>query len=148
MKRSELREHVFRALFRSEYYPPEEMTEQVKLYGDLESAVQDEEQTAFGDLTEEECREISDRVGQILAKKEELDARLNEASSSWSTARMSRVDLTLLRLALFELRYDADIPYKVAINEAVELAKKYGGEDSSSFVNGLLGGIARAEKYE
>ena len=56
---------------------------------------------------------------------------------------MSRVDLTLLRLGLYEMLYDDSVPYKVAINEAVELAKKYGGDDSFSFVNGILGRLAR-----
>jgi N utilization substance protein B len=55
---------------------------------------------------------------------------------------MSRVDLSVLRLAVYEIRYDEDVPVKVAINEAVEIAKKFGGEDSGSFVNGILGKIA------
>ena len=58
---------------------------------------------------------------------------------------MSRVDLTALRLAVYELEYDKDVPVGVAINEAVELAKKFGGETSGSFVNGILGKIAKAE---
>ena len=55
---------------------------------------------------------------------------------------MARVDLTALRLSVYELKYESEIPTKVSINEAVELAKKYGGEDSSSFVNGILGKAA------
>ena len=54
-----------------------------------------------------------------------------------------KVELTILRLALYEMKYDEDVPVKVAINEAVELAKKFGGDDSSSFVNGILGKIAK-----
>ena len=56
---------------------------------------------------------------------------------------MSKVDVNILRLAVYEMKYDEDVPVKVAINEAVELAKKFGGDDSSSFVNGILGKIAK-----
>ena len=59
---------------------------------------------------------------------------------------MNRVDLTALRLAVYEMRFDDDVPVGVAINEAVELAKKFGGEDSGSFVNGVLGKIASGRK--
>lgn len=61
---------------------------------------------------------------------------------------MSRVDLTALRLAVYELKYDKDVPTGVAINEAVELAKRFGGETSGSFVNGILGKIANSESEE
>ena len=66
----------------------------------------------------------------------------NETSKGWKTKRMNRVDLTALRLAVYEMQYDKDVPTGVAINEAVELAKRFGGEDSGSFVNGILGKIA------
>ena len=59
---------------------------------------------------------------------------------------MNRVDLTALRLAVYEMKFDEDIPTGVAINEAVELAKRFGGEDSGSFVNGILGKIASGKK--
>lgn len=65
-------------------------------------------------------------------------ARINEIAKGWTTKRMGKVELTILRLALFEIQYDEDVPEKVAINEAVELAKKFGGDDSPSFVNGIL----------
>ena len=79
---------------------------------------------------------------------EEIDALLNETSNGWKTKRMSRVDLTALRLAVYELKYDKDVPTGVAINEAVELAKRFGGETSGSFVNGILGKIANSESEE
>ena len=78
---------------------------------------------------------------------EEIDAQLNSASRGWKTKRMSRVDLAALRLAVYEMEYDADVPTGVAINEAVELAKRFGGDASGSFVNGVLGKIA-SEKDE
>ena len=73
----------------------------------------------------------------------EIDALLDETSEGWRTGRMSKVDLNLLRLAVYEIRFDEDIPTGVAISEAVELAKQFGGEESSSFVNGILGHIAK-----
>ena len=63
----------------------------------------------------------------------------------WKVNRMSKVDLNILRLAVYEMKYDEDVPLKVAINEAVELSKKFGGDESSSFVNGILGKIAKEQ---
>ena len=79
---------------------------------------------------------------------EEIDGILNETSKGWKTKRMSRVDLNALRLAVYELKYDEEVPVGVAINEAVELAKRFGGETSGSFVNGILGKIARETESE
>lgn len=68
----------------------------------------------------------------------ELDAQIQSASRNWRLERMARVDRNLLRLALYELRYAGDVPAKVAINEAIEIAKRYGTAESSAFVNGIL----------
>ncbi len=76
-------------------------------------------------------------------KLADIDVRIDEFSHKWSRSRISRVSLAVLRLAVYEMLYDDDTPVSVAINEAVELAKKYGGEEDSSFVNGVLGGISR-----
>ena len=73
----------------------------------------------------------------------EIDARIDAFSHKWNRNRISRVALAVLRLAIYEMQYDDDTPVSVAINEAVELAKKYGGDEDSSFVNGVLGGISR-----
>lgn len=71
-----------------------------------------------------------------------LDATIGEISEHWSVSRMPLVDRNILRIATYELLHDTDVPTSVAINEAVELAKVYGGEDSSKFVNGVLGRVA------
>ena len=78
-------------------------------------------------------------------KLAEIDARIDEFSHKWSRNRISRVALAVLRLAVYEMLYDDDTPVSIAINEAVELAKKYGGDEDSSFVNGVLGGISRSD---
>ena len=78
----------------------------------------------------------------MLAKLKEIDESINAAARGWKTSRMGKVDLTLIRLAVYEIKYEEDIPVGVAINEAVELAKKYGSDDSPSFINGVLAKIA------
>lgn len=78
----------------------------------------------------------------VEANLDGIDGVLGEVSEHWSVSRMPVVDRNILRVATFELLYGTDVPPSVAINEAVELAKVYGGEDSSKFVNGVLGKIA------
>ena len=77
-------------------------------------------------------------VEGVVSRRAELDAVIKGRAQHWALSRMARVDLNLLRLAVFELLYRNDIPKKVVINEAVEIAKKYGSEESSAFVNGIL----------
>ena len=67
---------------------------------------------------------------------------INEAAKGWKTTRMGKVDLTLIRLAVYEIKFEEEVPTGVAINEAVELAKNYGTDDSASFVNGILAKLA------
>jgi N utilization substance protein B len=74
----------------------------------------------------------------VWEKKDELDALISRSSINWRLERMSRVDKNILRLAAFEVLYMKDIPPKVSIDEAVELGKKYGTEDSGAFINGVL----------
>ena len=83
-------------------------------------------------------------VNGVDEKKDELDEIIgSNLKKGWTIHRISKVSLAILRLALFEIKYVEDVPEKVAINEAVELAKTYGGEDDAKFVNGLLGAIVR-----
>ena len=136
MRRREQREHIFKLLFISEFNTQKEMEEQLALYlADIEN------------LEESDRDYISRKYMNIMNHTDELDEKLNSISMGWKTSRMSRVDLTALRLAVYEMEYDADVPIGVAINEAVELAKRFGGDASGSFVNGVLGKIA-SEKDE
>lgn len=75
----------------------------------------------------------------VFAHLDEIDASISALSENWDIKRLSLVDKSILRLAVFELKFSKDSPPKVVINEAVELAKKFGGEDSPGFVNGILG---------
>lgn len=88
---------------------------------------------------DEFCRQL---VSAVEERLDELDATIGEVSENWSVSRMPLVDRNILRLATYEIEYSDDVPASVSINEAVELAKVYGGEDSSKFVNGVLGRIA------
>ena len=90
------------------------------------------------EVSEEDRKFISYRVDAIAEKIDEIDEAINKAAVKWTTDRMSKVDLTILRLAYYEMKIDEDIPEKVAVDQAIELAKKYGTDDSPSFVNGVL----------
>ena len=131
MSRRELREQIFKLLFRVEFNSLEDMPEQERLFFEDEDAARDED-----------AGYISDKYHKIQQKLPEIDRQLNERTEGWDTTRMSKVDLTILRLAVYEINYDDSVPTGVAINEAVELAKKFGQDASSGFVNGILAKFA------
>ena len=97
------------------------------------------------DAREQDKDYIQRKYEAVASCVEEIDGLLNDAAKGWKTSRMSKVDLTILRLAVYEMKWDDDVPEGVAINEAVELAKRFGGDSSSSFVNGILGKLAKQE---
>ena len=127
MSRREIREQVFKLLFRADFHEREEMPQQMQFF--------------FEELGQEENKDsiyIQEKCERILARIEELDAMVNQVAQGWQTTRMGKADLTLIRLAVHEMKFEEDVPEGVAINEAVELAKTYGSDDSPSFVNGVL----------
>lgn len=127
MVRRELREHIFKMLFQIEFIDMEDIPEHQVLYLDyLQSA------------TEEEKEHIKNKTRSAMEKVTEIDTILNEKTTGWKTTRMNKVDLTILRLAVYEMKWDEAIPTGVAINEAVELSKRFSGEEGPSFVNGVL----------
>jgi len=83
------------------------------------------------------------KYANIVTQKSEIDAMINQIAEGWKTERMGKVDLTILRLAVYEVKFDEDVPASVAINEAVELAKKFGQDGSASFINGILAKFAK-----
>ena len=131
MTRREIRENVFKMLFRAEFHEAVEMTEQVSLF-----------EEELSEAKEDELAYMTSKSYEILAKIPEIDKAVYEDSEGWKTTRMGKVDLSIIRLAVYEIKYEEEIPTKVAINEAVELAKKYGTDSSSSFVNGILAKFA------
>ena len=81
-------------------------------------------------------------VNGVAANRDAIDKRIVEKSKNWAITRMDKVDLNILRMSVFELMFCDDIPKNVTINEAIEVAKKFGTEDSPSFINGMLDEIA------
>jgi len=127
MNRVKIRENTFKLLFCKEFHGVEDMEEQCRLYFE-----------ELDNYTEDDQTLVTDRVNDIISKTEEIDAKINEVSVGWNTDRMGKVELTIIRLAYYEMQYDEEVPNKVAIDQAVELAKKYGSDMSSGFVNGIL----------
>ncbi|MFQ5328393.1 MAG: transcription antitermination factor NusB [Thermodesulfobacteriota bacterium] len=84
-------------------------------------------------------------VKGTIERLADIDALIEKFAVHWSIARMAVVDRNILRLAIFELRYFEETPYRVVIDEAVELAKKFGSDESGSFINGILDGISKLE---
>lgn len=131
MKRTELREHIFKMLFQIEFNEMDEMPEHLQLYfASLENA------------TEQDKEYIENKYHAVVEKVCEIDDLINEKCEGWKTTRMNKVDLTILRLAVYEIKWDEDVPTGVAINEAVELSKRFSGEEGPAFVNGVLAKIA------
>ena len=128
MGRHEQREQLFKLLFRVEFNSMEDMPEQIKLF------FQDEET----EYTQKAMDAISEKYEKIQGKLSEIDKMLDEKVEGWNTARMGKVELTVLRIAIFEIMFDDDVPTTVAINEAIEIAKVYGQEASGGFVNAVL----------
>ncbi|HIZ12489.1 MAG TPA: transcription antitermination factor NusB [Candidatus Mediterraneibacter stercorigallinarum] len=134
MIRTELREHIFKMLFQIEFNDPADMPDHLKYYFEM-----------LDDAAEKDKKYIQEKYEAVVSHVPEIDELLNENAKGWKTGRMNKVDLTILRLAVYEMKWDEDIPDGVAINEAVELAKRFGGDSSSSFVNGILGKLASRE---
>ena len=127
----ECREHLVIMLFQSEFHETEELPEQMKYYMESVAAPESEEEEY-----------IKSKYEKTYAIKDEIDQLLEQVSEGWKVKRMSKVDLSIMRLAVYEMKYDEEIPVGVAINEAVEIAKKYGQDSSPSFVNGILAKVA------
>lgn len=150
MTRREMREHSFKMLFGVDFYPTEETAGQVAQYFD---SPEEDDTNADGaveiihqvEMKEEDRAFLIARVEGIAAKIPELDEKINSVAQGWKTRRMGKVELTILRQALYEMLYDSEVPEKVAINEAVDLAKKFGGNDAPAFINGVLAKLVTTE---
>ena len=127
MTRRQLRESIFKILFKLEFNSVEEMTEQ------LEFSLED-----FPDIEEKDVNYITDKTNKIISLIADIDDIICNVSSGWKLDRIGKAELAILRLAIYEMKYDDDVPYKVAINEAVELSKIYCNEEAKSFINGVL----------
>ncbi len=139
MMNRQKRKFVFEQLFMCEFYQDQEIPAQLDyLSKDLDLL---KEMESDG-IEESEMASLTERARTIYSMHEELDKQINAFVTGWKTHRMGKAELAIIRLALYEMKYDDEIPLRVAINEAVELAKTYGGDDSSGFVNAVLGKLA------
>ena len=132
MRRSEAREHLMQMLF------------EMEVQGDYSQEARERFEANF--LESSGQREYMDRMfGVFTNHLEEIDRTLEESSDRWKLSRLAKVDLAILRVAAAELLYMDDIPDSASINEAIELAKKFGGDDSGRFINGVLGKVAKVK---
>ncbi len=136
MSRSKLREKVFQLVFRVAFNDEEELAQQAEYF------FGDEEQEG---MTEKEQQQVQEKFDMVVARLSEIDTQINEKSTGWNVSRLGKVELAILRLAIYEIVYDETIPASVAINEAVELAKRYAAEESPAFINGVLAKFAPKE---
>jgi N utilization substance protein B len=130
MSRREQREQIFKILFGVEFHSADELEEQIGLY------MED-----LGDIRKKDADYMTGKVRSIVEHMDEIDGMINQASKNWKTTRMAKAELSILRLAAYEIKYEDDIPVSVSINEAVELAKLYGSDHGPAFVNGILSGM-------
>lgn len=128
MKRSEMREQAFFLTFESLFNLNDNMDELIEMYSDN---------------VQEVCEYAKDLFSGITTKKEEFDSIINTYSKSWRVSRLPKVTLAILYVALYEMKYVENVPENVAINEAVEISKKYAGKDDPAFINGILGSVSR-----
>ena len=143
MTKSEQREELFKLLFRAEFNDSEEMKTQKELFIDErmnkpEEILLDDDDEVIHYMNEKEANEVLAKAEDILEKLPQIDNMLNEKVTGWDISRIGKTEITILRLAVYEISMDESIPLKVAINEAVELAKKFGQDSSAGFVNGVL----------
>ena len=132
MKRSAIRELTFRLIYSLEIQKVEDLEEQIELY------------IQCNDIEDDDAKEyIKDSILGIKENNIEIQGLIEKnLKADWKIDRISKIDLSLLKLAIYEIKYK-EIPYKVAINESLELAKKYGEETSKNFINGILASVVK-----
>ena len=139
------RNHVFNIIFQYEFSDVDELEDILKNYYEVLRDEVEEEKKEDPEYEELKINKkfVKRAVFGISDNIEDIDRIISENTKGWSIERLAKVDMAILRIAIYEMKYDDDIPNQVAINEAVEMAKKYGEEKSSSFINGILGAINR-----
>ena len=137
MKRSAIREAAFKLIYSFEIQEPENLEEQIDLYLECE------------EITDKEAKEyIVDAINEIRKHIDEINNLIKKnLKADWTIERISKVDFSILKLAIYEIKYK-ELPYKVAINEALEISKKYGEETSRNFINGILASVVKEQISE
>lgn len=138
MSRSEARERAFKLLYSMQINKPEnEIDERIGFYEEIEN-IKDEKEKAY----------INEVINGILENEQNITNEIRKnIKQEWTIDRISKIDLALLKLGIYEMMY-SKLPYKVVVNEVVELAKKYGDDNSKSFVNGVLASVIKENKLD
>ena len=132
MTRRQIRENLYKMLFQVEFHDKDSLRTQMEIYlDDLKGA------------DEKDKRELTDKFNELVENLEQIDTKIEEKADGWTIERIAKSELTILRLGVYELLYVEDVPNKVAINEAVELAKAYGADKASGFINGILASVVK-----
>lgn len=131
MNRREARKNAFYLIFQIGFHQTEELEQMKELFFEQKEQEIPKEQREF----------ILEEVEGTKAHLLEIDEIITKKSKKWKKERISKVDIAILRLAIYEIYFSEEVPNSVAINEAVELAKEFGTEQSPAFINGILGSI-------
>ena len=144
MSRTKAREIALHLIFEMGFRQFEEASLDERLDEEIMASISGDIALYAGKLTAEQTRYIRSVVKGVASHLDELDRTIEANAKGWKLSRLSRMTIAVLRLAIYEMRYVDDVPVRVAINEAVELAKVYDTAEASSFINGVLGAVARA----
>ncbi len=136
MSRRTARKNAFKLIYAQDFRQDEDITDMIHYFFEEHQSI-----------NEIDKKFIESEVKNTIIHKDELDKYIEEYSTSWNIERLPKIDLAILRLALYEILKDTEIPPSVSVNEAVEIAKQYSGDESPAFINGILGKIIR-EKSE
>lgn len=132
-----MRQHVFSLVYSLEFYDDADFAVLAERYLD-DNGVADQQDREF----------IAQEAFSVMDRREKIDQMIDERSAHWKSKRIARVDLAIIRLAVYEMLEDQDVPVSVAINEAVRLAKKYSSESAPAFVNGVLAALVPEQTEE
>ncbi len=132
MTKHEQREKLFQLVFELDFHEKQEREEQYDLFRRLYMPQNPED----FEVVKARCEKMQELMGEI-------DMVISEISTGWPIGRLGKAELAILRVAVFEILHDAEVPASVAINEAVELSKAYGNDNAGSFVNGVLAKLAK-----
>lgn len=146
MTRREIRDKIFKIVFTAEFNTLDEMRDQIDLAFDTEMPGDEEDDPLlYASVSDSDRQYITDKVMDIMSRKDDIDKTISEISEGWKLPRIGKEELAILRLGVYEVIYDSSIPEKVAINEAVELSKKYCDASASKFVNALLAKLVKKD---
>ena len=126
MTRHEMRECIFCLMFQNDFYGTDEFEEQMSNF------------LANFHFPEKDEKEVREKVERLIALMPDIDEKISANAKGWKIERIAKAELAILRLAVYEALYEESVPVGVAVNEAVELAKEYGGENGAAFVNGKI----------